>query len=293
MKTVVVLSGKGGTGKTSVTAALLPFLPNAVLADADVDASNLPLLVGARHLRSEDFYGARRSRIDPQLCDGCGRCLEHCRFSALSLPADSIDGVPEVDPLACEGSGVCGLVCPRDAIALHEIVTGQWFLSESDYGPLSHARLDPGGDNSGALVEKVRREAAKLARTEGRNLVLVDGPPGIGCPAISALTGVDYALLVTEPTPAGESDFDRIFGLTRHFGIPAGVVINKADLNPSRAEALAKRIVEKGSRVLARLPYSDDVREAIREARVLSSLPGPWRQRFEELWNEMQEALQS
>lgn len=286
MKTLVVLSGKGGAGKTSVAAGLVPFLPGAVLADADVDASNLPLLLQPERLREESFSGGQLARIDPERCNGCLECLGACRFQGL-VPPDNGRSVPRVDPLACEGCGVCRMVCPEEAIEMAEVVTGSWFLSETSFGPMVHARLGPGGENSGALVEKVRREAEKIARLQEKELILVDGPPGTGCPAISALSGADLVLLVTEPTPAGESDLLRVLELVRHFGVAAAVLLNKADLHLEYAADLTARITAERIPVVARFPYDDTVSQAIREGAILSAYTSSWRERFARLWSAL------
>ncbi len=291
MKTLVVLSGKGGAGKTSVAAALLPFASRPVLVDADVDASNLSLLVAERCLRSEPIEAAESARIDVGRCAECGLCLENCRFHALSVAPASLNRIPELDELACEGCGVCAFFCPEQAITLHRRRSGELFVSATRYGPLVHARLAPGGENSGALVEGVRREAQVLASETRRELVIVDGPPGVGCPAISALTGADLALVVLEATPSGEADAHRVLDLTRGFGIPAIVVINKADLDATRTTALAARVRALGVRILARLPYADAAAEAICSGRVLSESDAFWAHKFRELWQDLEEIL--
>jgi MinD superfamily P-loop ATPase len=290
MKTLVVLSGKGGAGKTSVTAGLLPFVPDPVLADADVDASNLPLLISHEVRQSGDFAGARVATIDPSLCMGCLECLGVCRFDALEAP-DGEGCAPAVDHLSCEGCGACRIVCPVEAIELQEAVTGSWSVSETALGPMAHARLGPGGESSGALVERVRREAERLAREQGRRIVLVDGPPGTGCPAISALTGADLALLVTEPTPSGESDLRRVLDLTRHFDIPAAVLLNKADLHPRSAERLAEWLEARGVPLVGCFPYDEAIVQTICEGRVLSAFSEVWRDRFDRLWRDLSALL--
>lgn len=286
MKTIVVVSGKGGAGKTTLAAGLLPFLPSPVLADADVDASNLPLLLSAEKRLEEPFVGGQVASVKADLCLGCLECVGVCRFRAL-IASNGEGLAPSVDPLSCEGCAVCRMVCPAGAIEMNRTTNGHWFVSETPFGPMVHARLGPAGENSGALVEKVRREAARIAGERGRNLVLVDGPPGTGCPVISSMTGADLAMVVTEPTPSGESDLFRVLDLAHHFQIDAAVVVNKADLDPKRTEGLAERVEATGVPVVARLPYDSAASDALCEGRLLSEASKDWHQRLERLWHEL------
>jgi len=287
MKTLVVISGKGGAGKTSLAAGLVPFLPRPVLADADVDASNLPLLFEAEPLLSENFIGGQVARVRTADCAGCLDCVAACRFGAIASDDDS-GGIPSVDPLSCEGCAVCRQVCPSDAIEMHDITTGQWFLSRTRFGPMVHARLGPGGENSGALVERVRRAAADAAERDDRDLVLVDAPAGIGCPVISSLSGADFALAVTEPTPSGESDLFRVLALTRHFRVRTAVVINKADLAPARTDALARELDASDIPVVAFFPYDETVSRVLSEGRLLSEASEEWHGRLKRLWETLE-----
>ena len=264
MKTLVVVSGKGGAGKTSLAAGLIPFLPQPVLADADVDASNLPLLVEADPIHSETFVGGQVARVNAADCAGCLECVDVCRFGAIA-PDDDANGIPSVDPLSCEGCAVCRQVCPTKAIEMKDAVTGRWFLSKTRFGPMVHARLGPGGENSGALVEKVRRAAAEAAEEYGRDLVLA----------------------VTEPTPSGESDLLRVLDLTRHFRIRTAVVINKADLAPDRTAALVRRLEESDVPVVARFPYDETVTRALTEGRLLPDTSEVWHDRLKRLWERL------
>ena len=265
MKTIVVLSGKGGTGKTSVTASLAALESLAgrrlVLADADVDASNLPLLLAPAEGERSSFSAGETAGADPDLCGGCGLCIDHCRFGAIrmELPAGGWSEHAVIDPLACEGCGVCGLVCPEDAIRLAPRVDGEWEVGETRFGPLVSARLNPTGENSGKLVTHVRKTAADLAAERDADLVLVDGPPGIGCPVIASLSGVDLVVAVTEPTPSARSDLERLLRVARHFGSPVAAVINKADLNLELAASLDEELVEGGFALLGTLPYDESV----------------------------------
>ncbi|MCJ7825795.1 MAG: ATP-binding protein, partial [Anaerolineales bacterium] len=221
MKQFVILSGKGGTGKTSVAASLAYLAAegsqqvSTVLADADVDAANLELVLAPRMLEREDFWGGKVAGIDHAACSGCGECADICRFDAIH----EIDGIYEVDPIACEGCAACAFGCPTEAISMTGQIAGEWYRSESRYGPLFHAALHPAQENSGKLVSLIKQRAKLLALDERRDLVIVDGPPGIGCPVISAASGADLALIVSEPSLAGVHDMQRILQTTEHFGV--------------------------------------------------------------------------
>lgn len=234
MKQLVVISGKGGTGKTTVAASFVALAGSVVAADCDVDAANLHLLLQPDVRQEEDFVGHSEPRFDREACTGCGACVEDCAFDALSLG----DGFPRLDPFACEGCGLCGRVCPAGAVEFRPVVTGRFFVSETRHGPMVHARLGVGQQNSGKLVTRVRSRAAELAESLGVERLIVDGAPGIGCPVIASLAGADAVLVVTEPTVAGRSDAERVLRLASHFEVPALVCVNKWDLNPEETAAL-------------------------------------------------------
>ncbi len=258
MKELVVISGKGGTGKTSVVAAFAALAGNATLADCDVDAANLHLVLNPQIQESHDFVGGKTAVIDPEGCTACGVCAELCRFDAPHDGGLDRQGMPApyaIDAVACEGCGVCARFCPEDAIAMEETVNGQWFISETRHGPMVHARLGIAEENSGKLVSLVREISREVAADNGREVIIVDGSPGIGCPVIASLTGAKLALVVTEPTLSGLHDLQRIGELTRHFRIPTLVAVNKYDLNvdiAERAESLAR---EQGMEIGARIRY--------------------------------------
>jgi MinD superfamily P-loop ATPase len=262
MKQVVILSGKGGTGKTSVLAALAHLasldMP-IVLVDADVDAANLELVLEPARVDQHAFMGGQVAIIDPQRCQLCGRCAEVCRFDAVIAG----DATYSVDALACEGCASCVYACPEQAIHCQEQQAGVWFLSETRFGPLFHAHLFAGQENSGKLVTMVKQQGRLLAQDEGRELLLVDGPPGIGCPVISASAGADLALLVTEPTVSGVHDLERILGTVTHFRVPALVVINKADVNPAHAAGIEAFCRAQGIDLVGKLPYDTVVTAAM------------------------------
>jgi MinD superfamily P-loop ATPase len=227
-------------------------------ADCDVDAANLALLLPGEDIRTEPFWSGRRAKIDADSCMLCGLCAEQCRAAAIH-----IEDLAVVDPLACEGCGVCELVCPEEAVSFVDNQAGVWMERRTAFGPLIHAALGIAQDNSGKLVAQVRREARIVAERDDIDLILVDGPPGIGCPVHASLTGCDLALVVTEPTPSGEHDLERVLELLDRFGVPAAVLINKHDLSAeftARIEALARRA---GAQVVGRLPFSPEVPRAL------------------------------
>jgi MinD superfamily P-loop ATPase len=265
MKQVVILSGKGGTGKTSVAAALAHLssleMP-IVLADADVDAANLELVLQPTQLEKHAFVAGQVAIVDPGLCQPCNRCYEVCRFGAVIAREEAY----RIDPLACEGCASCIHQCPQQAIRLVEQQAGLWFRSDTRFGPLFHAHLFAAQENSGKLVTVVKQQGRLLAEQEQRELLLVDGPPGIGCPVISASAGADLALLVTEPTVSGVHDLERILETVRHFRVPALVLINKADINTAHSAGIAAYCRGQGIDLVGELPYDTVVTEAMVQA---------------------------
>lgn len=257
LKELVVLSGKGGTGKTSITASLATLCSDSALVDCDVDAADLHLIMQPTVLRREAFSGGKRARIDSQRCNDCGKCFELCRFGAVLK-----DNATTIDPIACEGCGVCAHFCTRQAIALEPVVNGEWFVSETRSGPMVHAQLGIAEENSGKLVSLIRREARLVAHEHGARTLIVDGSPGIGCPVIASITGADLALIVTEPTQSGLHDLDRVLQLSMHFNIPAVIAINKWDINPSVCETIEERAGRRGTPVVGRIRYDRRVTEA-------------------------------
>ncbi|HDQ34724.1 MAG TPA: (4Fe-4S)-binding protein [Chloroflexi bacterium] len=258
---LVILSGKGGTGKTSVAAALAHLAAQTlplVIADADVDASNLDLVLEPQRLETHDFASGLVAEIDPAACIACGECEAACYFDAI-VPGE----IYRVDPIACEGCAACRYRCPVEAIRTYEPQVGQWFLSDTAYGPLYHAHLFAGAENSGKLVTLVKQQARLRALDDNRPLILVDGPPGIGCPVISAASGATLALLVVEPTLAGVHDLQRIFAVTRHFGVPAMVLVNKADLSAARTAEITAFCRAESVPLAPSLPYDTIVTEAM------------------------------
>ncbi len=275
MKQLVILSGKGGTGKTSVTAAFAHLasqnglVGKVILADADVDAANLELVLQPRLLEQQDFIGGKVAVIDQETCISCGVCETVCRFDAIHPHPQSLsqgergaDGY-YVDPIACDGCAACVYQCPTESISMREQVVGKFFFSESRYGPLYHAKLFPGQENSGKLVTLVKQRARLQALDENRELVIVDGPPGIGCPVISAVSGASLALIVAEPTVSGVHDMRRILQTVQHFGVRALVCINKADIYPVGTEKIEAFCREEGIETVGRIPFDLTVASAM------------------------------
>ncbi len=298
MKQLVILSGKGGTGKTTVAAALAHLASREiaiVLADADVDAANLELVLDPRLQEKQDFYGGQLAAIDPELCTGCGICAQVCRFDAVREPsAHPASHHFAVDPLACEGCAACATQCPVEAITMHEQRAGQWFRSETRFGPLFHAHLFAGQENSGKLVTLVKQQARRLALDSQAGLLLVDGPPGIGCPVISASAGADLALHVVEPTVSGVHDLQRAMATTDHFGVPALVAVNKADLNSARTAQVAAFCAERGVELVGQIPYDTVVIEAMVQGQPVTEYSDrPISAALEQIWQRVKNRLLS
>lgn len=265
MRQIVVLSGKGGTGKTSVTAALAhleSLTAPAVLVDADVDAANLSLVLGPRINDVNKFLGGSLAEIDAGQCSNCGACVQVCRYDAI-LPDQAGRDAMWVDPIACDGCAACVYACPQQAIQMIPQQEGEWFRSGTDYGALFHAELFAGRENSGKLVTIIRQHARLFAEESQIGHVIIDGPPGIGCPVISACAGADLGLLVTEPGLTGLHDLKRVLGTLKHFRIPAVICINKADIDPGAVQATRDFAQEEGIPIAGEIPYSESIPRAM------------------------------
>ena len=280
------MSGKGGTGKTTVAASFFKLAEGAVAADCDVDAPNLHLLLNPALLESELFEGAMVARIDPDKCVQCGLCEESCAFSAIRDM--------KVDLFSCEGCGVCELVCPDGAARLVPETTGEILVSETRFGPMVHALLQPGGEATGKLVTRAKEVASLLALERGLDLIIVDGSPGIGCPVIASVAGSNMVLAVTEPTLSGLWGLERIHGVARHFGAPLSVCVNKADINPEIAADIRTYCSDNGLPVLGEIPFDDEVNEATMRGDVLvESHGGPAASAVAALWERTFHSLKS
>lgn len=255
MREIVVISGKGGTGKTTVVASLAALAKSKVMVDCDVDAADLHLLLSPSVKEKHEFWSGQVAIIDQEKCTQCGLCQDMCRFNAINEF--------QVDPIACEGCGFCYHVCPDGAIVMQDNLSGSWFVSETRYGPLVHARLGIAQENSGKLVALVRQQAKLIAEKRGLDYILSDGPPGIGCPVISSISGVSLAVIVTEPTLSGMHDLDRIVSVCHHFGVPAMVGINKYDLNEINTRQIESYCNSQSIEVAAKIPYDNMVTEAL------------------------------
>lgn len=276
MKQIVIISGKGGTGKTVTTASFAVLAKKKVMSDCDVDAADLHLLLNPEIKEKYGFKGGKTAKIRTEKCTGCGKCIKLCRFNAISLSSpspisplrvvgDEASHLPSafVDSVSCEGCGVCAWNCPEKAIDFDEKTCGQWFVSGSRYGTMVHAKLGIAEENSGKLVSTVRKKAKEIAEKENCDFVIIDGPPGIGCPVIAALTGTDFALIVTEPTVSGKHDLKRIIDLTRHFGIKTAVCINKYDINLRNTKGIEKFCKENKIEIIGKIPFDKIVVNAV------------------------------
>ncbi len=289
MKELVVISGKGGTGKTSVSASFAVLANRPVIADCDVDAADLHLVLTPRIIERHDFYSGHEAVIRPSDCIDCGVCLEPCRFGAvLEVDKTGCGASFVIDPIACEGCGVCVMLCPTKAIDFPERLCGEWMASETRCGPMVHAQLGVAAENSGKLVTQVRQQARRIAALENRSLIIIDGPPGIGCAAIASMTGVSMALAVTEPTVSGEHDLERILLLARHFGIPSAVCVNKWDLNPAMTERIECKASQAGARILGRIRYDRAVTLAQMQERAVVEIDAPSAEDIRKIWHELE-----
>jgi len=264
LKEITVISGKGGTGKTSIVGSLAYLAKNKVIVDCDVDAADLHLILRGTKDFSEDFIGGIKAKITQSNCIQCGICKDYCRYDAIKENIDPATGIIDfsIDELVCEGCGVCASFCPDEAIELIDHKSGSWFTSTTKYGPLVHAKLGIAEANSGKLVSLLRKQAKDLAIKNECDIILVDGSPGIGCPVIASITGADYALIITEPTVSAIHDMERLFDLTKHFGIRCGICINKYDINRNLSDQIELFAKTNKISILSRIPYDENVTKA-------------------------------
>ncbi len=295
MKEFVIISGKGGTGKTSITAAFASLAPNCVLADCDVDAADLHLVMAPVIKEKQDFSGGKQASIITEKCIGCGKCADMCRFGAIRLNGtgnDVIEKTYVVDPVSCEGCKVCVAFCPVEAIEFKDAINGQWFVSDTRFGPMVHAKLGIAEENSGKLVTLIRKEAKRIAEEQNKDMLIVDGSPGIGCPVIASITGADLVLVVTEPTLSGIHDLERVAQLTSNFGIQTLVCVNKADINPAMTERIEQKATDKGLKVVGKIPYDESFTKAqIMKATLIEYTGGDVAEKVKSMFREITYAL--
>jgi MinD superfamily P-loop ATPase len=283
MKELVIISGKGGTGKTSVTASFAVLADRPVVCDCDVDAADLHLVLEPTIRERHEFESGHEAVIRQSDCTGCGICQDLCRFGAISSTVDMFS----IDSISCDGCGVCVRFCPAAAIDFPQRRCGEWFVSDTRCGPMVHARLGVAAENSGKLVSTVRREARHLAEEENLKMVIVDGPPGIGCPVIASLTGASQILVVTEPTVSGEHDLERVLSLARHFQIPAAICVNKFDINEEMAKRIEDRAVSAGATIAGRIRYDASVTRAQIQKKAVVELDTPGAADMKQLWKNL------
>jgi MinD superfamily P-loop ATPase len=284
VKQLAIVSGKGGTGKTTIAAAFAALAKNKVMVDCDVDAADLHLLLQPKIVTQEKYFGGRSPHVDLEKCTQCGLCNEVCRFNAID------NGV--VNSIVCEGCGFCSHICPERAIVMEEAFSGDWFISVTPYGPFVHARLGIGEENSGKLVTVVRKKAVEIAKEKNLNLILIDGPPGIGCPVTASITGVNLVLAITEPTLSGIHDLERILKLSDHFKIPSMVCINKFDINLENSQQIISYCENNGSKIVGKIPYEPKVVEALVNRKTVMEYPCNGVERIiQQVWEQVESVL--
>lgn len=285
MKELVVISGKGGTGKTSLVAALASLNENMVLADCDVDAADLHLILQPDIQEQGEFVGGKVARIDPEKCTECGMCQIVCRFDAVSEDF-------QVNEIDCEGCGVCVWSCPAKAIEFVPKVSGNWYVSNTRYGTMVHSQLGIAEENSGKLVTFVRRKAQEIARNTQADFILVDGPPGTGCPVIAAIGNADQLLIVTEPTVSAKHDMERVVQLARHFDVPASICINKFDLNLDLTSEIEQFAQKENLPLAGKIPYDNSITEAQMQGKsILEFGTSEIQNSFKAVWKEILEKI--
>ena len=289
MKQITIISGKGGTGKTTIASNFIKMAHDHIAVDADVDAANLHILLNPSTQKKEDFIGGAVAVVNEN-CINCGKCEELCRFDAISSSTTDI----KIDSLRCEGCGICEYICPVSAIELKKEKQGQFYTSNTDFCKLIHARLNPGAENSGLLVTKVRNAAEDIAYGQNKKLIIIDGAPGIGCPVIASLNGVDYALIVTEPTLSGISDFKKIYEVAQFFNIKSFVCINKFDINLANTAEIERFCILKNIEVIGKVSYDENVPKCLAKKKfIIDYLDSPAAGDIKKLWEKFEETLYS
>ncbi len=285
MKQIVIISGKGGTGKTVITGAFAALAESKVMADCDVDAADLHLLLKPDVKESHEFRSGKTAVIDPEKCVKCGKCIELCRFDAIAKNFI-------VDPVSCEGCAFCSFACPVGAITMEENISGGWFISDTRFGPMVHAKLGVAEENSGKLVSLVRQQAKELAERNNSEWVIVDGAPGIGCPVIASISGVNCAVVVTEPTLSGLHDADRVIKAAEYFGVPVKLIVNKYDLNIDMTEKIENYCKAGNIDLIGKIPFDEAVVKAMVKGETIIEHPGEKAKReIEKIWAKLQKEL--
>jgi len=281
MKQILILSGKGGTGKTVITGSFAAIAKNKVMVDCDVDAADLHLLLQPTVKERHEFKSGQTAVINSKFCHRCGRCLEVCRFKAITTSLI-------VEPFSCEGCKLCSYICPNNAITMKENIAGEWFVSDTKYGSFVHAKLGVAEENSGKLVAKIRQVATDLARQQQSDYVIIDGPPGIGCPVIASLSGVDVALIITEPTLSGLHDAKRVIELANHFKIPVKMVINKYDLNPHMSNQIEVFCIQHKVPMIGKIPFDKAIVESmVKGIPIVEHVSGTVKEELFKIWDEI------
>lgn len=299
MKQIVVISGKGGTGKTVITGALAALADKKVMADCDVDAADLHLLLAPEIKERYVFKSGVTAFIDKELCTQCGKCKEVCRFSAIKIGGfpsgsggDAISKDFTVDSISCEGCAFCSFACPAKAIEMRENTSGEWYVSDTRFGPMVHAKLGIAEENSGKLVAKVRQRAREIAERQNLDWVIVDGAPGIGCPVIASITGVDCALVVTEPTLSGLHDAERVIGVTKHFGVPTKLIVNKYDLNLEMTGKIEEYCRKNNISLIGKVRFNKSVVKAMVEGKtIIEYSEDGIKSVISKIWDKLQKEL--
>jgi len=285
MKQIVIISGKGGTGKTVITGAFAALAKNKVMADCDVDAADLHLLLQPDIKECHEFRSGKTAVIDKEKCVKCGKCIEVCRFSA-------IDEDFNIDGVSCEGCAFCSFICPEAAIRMEENVSGEWFISDTRFGPMVHAKLGVAEENSGKLVSLVKQKAKELALKNNSDWVIIDGAPGMGCPVIASLSGIDCAVVVTEPTLSGLHDADRVINVAKHFGILTKLIVNKYDLNIDMTAKIEQYCKDNDIDLIGKIPFDKSIVEAmICGKTIIEHMSGKAKEEITDAWHVLQDKL--